>query len=90
MLIGIVEETAKIRLNAQYSEVVSAHQVDPGAGWIFARVEASQSDVISRQTIKAAIAIAQLEIVGIRLGRGNARAPNRVEALLLRQTQRVK
>ena len=39
MLIGIVEEAAKIRLNAQCVEVVSADFVAPDIGWIFARIQ---------------------------------------------------
>ena len=39
MLIGIVEESAKVRLNAQYVEVVSAGFVLPDIGWIFARIQ---------------------------------------------------
>src|SRR5580692_10955820 len=39
MLIGSVEEAAKIRLNAQYVEVVSAGFVLPHFGWIFARIQ---------------------------------------------------
>ena len=36
MLVGGVEETAEIRLNAQGVEVVPAGFVDPDAGWISA------------------------------------------------------
>src|SRR6202041_2602848 len=39
MLIGIVEESPKVRLNAQYVEVVSAGFVFPGIGWIFTRIQ---------------------------------------------------
>src|ERR1700751_500784 len=39
MLIGSVEEAAKVRLNAQYVEVVSAGFVLPDIGWIFARIQ---------------------------------------------------
>src|SRR5271166_2165359 len=35
-LIGSVEESPKVRLNAQYVEVVSGGLVFPGIGWIFA------------------------------------------------------
>src|SRR5579863_7569729 len=37
--IGIVEETTKVWLNAQYVEVVSAGFVFPDIGWIFARIQ---------------------------------------------------
>jgi hypothetical protein len=39
VLIGSVEETANIRLDAQYVEVVSAGFVLPDIGWIFARIQ---------------------------------------------------
>ena len=73
MLIGGVEETAEIRLNAQYVEVVPAHFIEPGAGGIFAGVEPGSVMLISCQTIKAAVAIAQIEIIRIRLVRPTAR-----------------
>ena len=89
MFIGAVEETAKGRLNAHDVEVIPTHFVDPGARRISSRVECRQSDAVSRQTIKAAIAIAQFEIVGIRLRRSNVRAPDCIKALLLRHVQLV-
>src|ERR1700693_2857639 len=39
VLIGSVEETADIRLNAQYVEVVSAGFVLPDIGWILSRIQ---------------------------------------------------
>src|SRR6202030_4862129 len=60
-LVGCVNETAKIRLNAQCVEVIPGHFEEPCAGWIVAGIEAYRSDVISRQILKAAVAIAQIE-----------------------------
>src|SRR2546421_9552106 len=90
MLIGAVEEMANIRLNLQCVEVVPAHYIDPGARWIFASVQPCQSDVISCQTVEAAVAIAQIEIVWIRLSPGLIpTALDSVEALRLRHIQRA-
>jgi hypothetical protein len=67
MLIGGVEETAEIRLNPQCVKVVTARLHAPDKGWIFTRIQCYLSDAISCQTVKAAVAIAQIQIVGIRL-----------------------
>ena len=40
MLIGPVKEAAQIWLNSEHVEVVPGHLQDPGAGWIFARIQA--------------------------------------------------
>ena len=56
MLIGGVEEMAKIRLDPYCVEVVPASFLDPGAGWTSSGIEPHRSDVISHQTIEAAIA----------------------------------
>src|SRR6516225_2194591 len=70
MLIGRINEPAKIRSNAQCVEVVPTHFKERDAGWTMIRVEPYIiSDVGSRQAIKAAVAIAQIEIVGVRLYR---------------------
>src|SRR6266436_508558 len=58
MLIGGVEDAAKIRLNAQYIEVVAAHLIEPGAGWIFARVQSCLTAVTRCQAIEGVVAIA--------------------------------
>src|ERR1700758_4764281 len=56
----------------------------------FARVQPCLSAAISCQTIKAAVAIAQIEIVGIGLVSGTrAHAPDCVEAIRLRHIQRA-
>src|SRR5262249_2502229 len=90
MLIGGVKELANMRLNAEHIEVISASFVNPDAGWICARIEPGLRDVISRQTVKAAIAITQIDVVGIRLIRRTTDiSPDCVEALRLRHIQRV-
>src|SRR5437016_4146466 len=66
MLIGAVEEAAEIGLNTQHVKVVPGHFIDPGAGWIFARVQPCLTDGVSCQIIETAVAIAQVEIVRIR------------------------
>ena len=83
MLIGGVEEMAKIRLKAQCVEVVPASFLDPGPRWTLARIQPGLSDVISHEIVKAVVAVAQIEIVGIRLCHVIGRpAPECVEALL--------
>jgi len=90
MLIGRVNESAKIRPNAQYVEVVPADSIEPNAGWIFSRVQPCLIKGESCQTLEAAVAIAEVEIVGIRLRRLTiAPALNKVKALRLRHTQRA-
>src|SRR5271157_220839 len=69
VLIRRVNEPAKIRPNAQGVEVVAADDIEPDAGWIFARIEAHLIEAESCQTVKAAVTIAQVDIVGIRLRR---------------------
>ena len=67
MLIGRVNEPAKIGLNVQGVEVVPTHFIEPHGRWILARVQPGLGDVVSCQTVEAAVAIAQIEIVGIGL-----------------------
>src|ERR1019366_5073943 len=67
MLVEAVEEAAEIRLNAQRVEVVSGHFIAPDLGRAFARIQPYRGGVKSCQTVKAARAIAQVQIVGIRL-----------------------
>src|SRR5271170_7945382 len=67
VLVGAVKEAAEIRLNAQFVEVVPARFIAPDRGWILARIQRHLRDVISCQAIEAAIAIPQINVVGIRL-----------------------
>ena len=90
MLIGGVEETAKIRLNAQCVEVVPAGFIEPRAGWMIPRIQTCLFGVNRCQIIKAAVAIAQVEIIGIRLCRGIvAHMLKQVEAFRSRHLQRA-
>src|SRR5215475_7335986 len=90
MLIGWVKETAKIGLNACCVEVVPGHFIDPGGGRSIAGVQPYFKDGISRQALKAAVAITQIAIVRIRLRRVIiAPALDCPEALLPRHLQRV-
>src|SRR5262245_36484720 len=84
MLVGAVEDAAEIRPNAPCFEVVPDGFVEPDARWTCALVQPCRAYVVGHQISKAAVSIAQIEIVGIRFGRGNVRAPDRVEALLPR------
>ena len=70
MLIGRVEELAKIWVKAEGIEVVAAGFLDPGTGWISACVEAGPGDVIGYEAVEAAIAIAQIDVVEIGLMAG--------------------
>src|SRR5580704_2672617 len=64
MLIGAMEDTAQTRWNAQCIKVVPGYFVDPCAGWIVARIQSDLSERKACQTIEAAVAVAQVEIVG--------------------------
>src|SRR5580704_18462128 len=63
MHIGIVEESAKVRLNAQCVEVVSAGFVLPDIGWIFARIQPAVRESKNSHIVEAAIAPAKIEII---------------------------
>src|ERR1700735_386265 len=89
MLIGSVEETAKVRLHAQYVEVVSAGFVFPHIGWIFARVQPCLRDGPGSHIVEAAIAPAKIEVIGIRVGPDVAPVLNHEKALCLRHIQRT-
>src|SRR5271170_6350389 len=58
VLIGSVEESPKVRLNAQHVEVVSAGFVFPDIGWIFARIEARLRNSKNSHIVEAASALA--------------------------------
>src|SRR5438876_836975 len=90
-LIRCVEETAKIRMNAQYVEVVPGHGIGPSAGWIFACVQSYLIDGKACQTVEAAVAIAQIEIVQVRLPHVMfVSVLDSVKAFCLGHTQRAK
>src|SRR5271168_1826639 len=89
MLIGSVEETAKVRLNAQCVEVVSAGFVFPDIGRIFARVQPCLRDGPSSHIDEAAIALAKIEIIGIGVGSDVAAMLDYEKALCLRHIQRA-
>src|SRR5580698_5801533 len=89
VLIRSVEETAKVRLNAQCVEVVSAGFVFPDIGWIFARVQACLRDGPSSHIVEAAIAPAKIEIIGIGVGPDVAPVLDYEKALRLRDIQRT-
>src|SRR5215467_12728816 len=88
LLIGSVEETANIRLSSQYVEVVSAGFVFPDIRWIFARVQPCLRDGPSSYIVEAAIALAKIEIIGIRVGREVAPMLDDEKALCLGHIQR--
>ena len=89
MIVGIVKKAAQIRLNTKYIKVVAARLYTPNQGGTFACVQSNLSDAITGQTIKAVVAVAQIDIVGIRLARVLvARALNQVEALRIWNIQR--
>ena len=85
VLVGGVEEAAKIGLQAQGVEVIAAGFVVPDIGGFFAAIEAALAHGERRQTIEGTAAIAQVEVVGIGLVHVIiGRAPESVEALPLR------
>src|ERR1700733_6551559 len=65
VLVGSVEKTAKIGVNLQKVEVVSAGFVRPDFGWIFARIQPCLGDGPGSYIVEAAIAPAKIEIIGI-------------------------
>src|SRR3984957_19051184 len=89
MLIGSVEETAKVRLHAQCIEVVSAGFVFPDIGWIFACVQPCLRDGPSSHIVEAAIAPAKIEIIGIGVGPDIAPMLDYEKTLCLRHIQRT-
>ena len=88
VLIRGVENAAKIRLNAEYVEVVPADFKDPGLGQVVARVQSYRGGIKCSQVFEAAVAIAQIEIVRIGLPSPLA-ALDSVEALRARHIQRA-
>ena len=95
MLVGTMEEPAKIRLDAQRIEVIAADHVRPDDGGIpAARVEPHRAlNVVGHQGFEAAVSIAQVEVIGIRL-RGSASSfessLQHEEAFGVRHIQRAK
>ena len=89
VLIGSVEETAKVRLNAQCVEVVSARFVFPDIGWILARVQPCLRDSPRSHIVEAAIALAKIEIIGVGVGADIAPVLDYEKALCLRHIQRT-
>src|ERR1700693_6374699 len=69
MIIGKLEETAQVRLNPQCVKVVAARLHAPDKGWTLPRIHRYLSNAVSCQTVKAVVAVVQIEIVGIRLAR---------------------
>src|SRR5205085_2533174 len=67
VFIRFMKEIAKMRLNAQDVKIVSAHLIDPGGGRIIACVNRCLGYVECCQILKAAIAIAFIDIVRIGL-----------------------
>ena len=65
VLIRGVKKTAEIRMNPQCVKVVPARLHTPGRGWPFAGIERDLRDAVSNQTIKAAVAVAQILIIRI-------------------------
>src|SRR5215470_3804346 len=67
--IGSVEKATEMRLNFERVEIVAADFVDPGGGGVFARVEGGYANVVGREAFEAVVAVAQIDIIGIRLRR---------------------
>ena len=63
--------------------------VTRGEGWIVARVQPDEGELKCGQAVEGAVAIAQVEIVGIRLEAGIDPVPRSPEALRLRHVQRA-
>ena len=65
VLIGAVDEASEMGLHAQHVEVIAADFIEPCGGGIIARVEPGGGDGIRGETVEAAVAVAEVEIVGI-------------------------
>jgi hypothetical protein len=88
VLVGCVKQTAKVGVNAQHVEVISRRCEAVCGNRIFASIEShSQDHVESGQILEAVVAIAQIDVVGIRLPRGIVPVVSSVEALHLRHIQ---
>src|SRR5262249_1400393 len=67
MLVARVKYPAEIRLDAERIEVVSAERLGPGPRRIVARIDTGLRKGVRHKTFEAAVAVAQVEIVGVRL-----------------------
>src|SRR5580698_8978334 len=67
MLVGAMEEAPQIRLNAEGVEIVSARLLHPRMNRILSGIQSTLPQRVCDQSVEAAIAVAQIEIVGIRL-----------------------
>ena len=65
VLIGGVEDTPNMRLNLQCIEIVATDKFHPNPHWIGARVQPCRGNVIGCQIFKAAVSVAQINIVRI-------------------------
>src|SRR5215471_20936311 len=90
MLIASVEEMAKMRLNLQCVEIIPADDIDPGARWTVTGVQPYLSYVVRHQILETAVAVAQIDIVWIRLPPILVPAAlNLIKAIRLRHIQRM-
>ena len=67
MLIGTVKEAAKIRLDIQHIEVVSAGLIEPYRGRVATGVQRGIGDVVRQHAVKAPVPVAQIPVIGVRL-----------------------
>src|SRR5579871_6085255 len=67
MLIGRVEETPQIWMNAQSVEVIAGRLKAPGRNRIVAGVQRNLRDAEGNQIVKTAISLAQVQIIGVRM-----------------------
>src|SRR5580700_2862571 len=87
-LVGPMEETSEKGLNSEHIEIIAADFLNPGAGDLFAGVEARRRQVIGGHAVKGAVAVAQIEVVRIRLSDGvEVAALDGIQALRLRHIQ---
>ena len=90
VLIGGMEESAEIRMNAQHVEVVSRRCKAVRRKHILACIQAhAEGEIKGRKLFKAAVAIAQIQIVWIRLPCGVVAVLRSVQGLRLRDIERA-
>ena len=89
VFVGGVKKLAQVRLNPQHIEVVATGRIAVEDGRILARIEPNKNHIESCQVLKAVVAIAQVDIVWVRLPHAILCVHGSPEAVPLRHVQRT-
>src|SRR5690348_2604775 len=87
--VGRVKESPEKRLQLEHIEVVAGRRIAIGLERLLARVQADERKIKGGQILKAAIAVAQIDVVRIRLKAGIDAVLRSPEALALWHIQRM-